>query len=158
MSNDAKKTLNIGTKSADSWIEILSAVKKSTINSINVGSLAYYFETVKKFDKKKGYKIIRVYPFPIGVKDEENAPLDVYVLNDIDFKKDDMGVIIYMDEDFREVIKNENKRLGKSENTTKHSKNYGVFINLTWFDRFIERIDKIDKRIDSLENKINSLK
>lgn len=126
------KIIDITTKTQDES-EPYEIIYERVFENLKVFSLAKVKEISKKFDASKKYGIVKVNLFPLE-NYETSSMLEVYCFSETkmaNLTEGDIVGVVYSDMNFKYVLDDPRGNILKSPSKVRHSKSYGVLINIT---------------------------
>ena len=123
MNNNKFKTAKDISK--DDNLEVLLTLKRNIFKNLKVASLGQV--------TKIGNDIINVTLFPL-YKEETNVVIDCYKLKDLELKPNDVVLILFLDRNFiqnlKQIKNNQSKTNLDANNVELHSLKYGIIIGI----------------------------
>lgn len=121
------------TSSVQDDSEPYEIIYSKVFENLKVFSLAKVKEISKAFDDGKKYGIVKVNVFPLESY-EDSSILEVYCFSKTKMQNLSVGDIvgvIYSDMNFKYTLDDPRGNILKSPSSIRHSKSYGVLINIT---------------------------
>lgn len=118
---------------ANNLLDVLLIMKEKTSMDINVASLAYVSDIIKKRSEDKDvrhdYGILTVKPFPLHIEQEEYA-IQGYYFNQHNYEVGDIVLVIYTDLNFIPFLNDTTQKPKVSNDEDYHSLRHAIVIPL----------------------------
>ncbi len=112
---------------SDALVNLFNSAKEKFTKDFSTATLAQIVEVTKTFSD--GYGIAAVLPIPQWDSDGTNR-LEGYFFSDKTFTAGELVLLIFTDNDFRQIINAGHWSPRKVDNSNTHSKNFGVILKL----------------------------